>query len=124
MGDAKSDLAELLPQRLACDSQDAGRLMLVAASELQDQGEQDAVELLVHLAVQVVGSRLELLPNECLKRETVLGHDFSPGRLASVFGEWPIKVSGRNEGIKTLPVACNRACLRTLCSSRILPGQA
>ena len=38
---------------------------------------------------------------------------------------WPVppRGSGRNAGSRTVPLACSRACFRTLCSSRMLPGQ-
>ena len=110
-------VAEFQAQGLPGDPQQQGGLVLTPAGVLQDARQQEPVQLAVRLRVEVADVGPEPQADEELLDPRLLAGGAAGGLRPALRG-----IAGRKAGSRTLPLACSRACLRTLCSSRMLPG--
>ena len=114
----QAQVAEFEAQGLAGDAQQEGGLVLIPPGVLQDAGQQQPVQLAVGLRVQVAD-----VGPEPLADDERLRPGSSPRRRRRGGFAGPSRDSGRKAGSRTGPLARSSACFRTLCSSRMLPGQ-
>ena len=116
--DEQSQVAKFVSQGFSGNAQQAGGFLLIALRILQDARQEEPVHLTVGFGVEVLHPGRQPLADESFQAEV--------GTAPGAAGRGPLGVpvnSGRKAGRRIGPLARSKACFRTLCSSRILPGQ-